>query len=157
MSSMWGRPGWDAEDLAAEVLDFPGAFRARTRRRVSSHRGDRFDFLERHRQEASEMLKQGRAGIEKIAPSLLRRIADERALRVAWDHLSKNGGQAPGPDDLRYDDFPDSQVWEECRALRDSIRARTYALGGEHVHWISKGSGRGKRPLIIQNILDRVV
>jgi group II intron reverse transcriptase/maturase len=142
------KPDNDAKKWAAKLLDLKW---------VSRHRGTPDDFITRHRRQARRMLGLGRAGIEKIAPALLRRISDERCSKVAWDYLSANGGQAPGPDGFRYDDFDEEDVWHECRQLRDQIRSRKYQPGDESVTWIPKASGRGKRPLVLQGIFDRVV
>ena len=49
--------------------------------------------------------------------TLLSRTADTRNLRMAWDYLASNGGQAPGPDGLHYDDLDDREIWT---LLRDS-------------------------------------
>jgi retron-type reverse transcriptase len=146
--SMSHRPGTSARQLAADLLNIKW---------VSRHRGDRHDFLNRHRRQAKKFLELGRVDIEKIARSLLHRISDERTLRVAWEYLSEHGGQAPGPDGLCYDDVPAPWLSQECRELRDEIRSGRYELSDEAVHWVSKGSGRGSRPLILQSILDRVV
>jgi RNA-directed DNA polymerase len=124
---------------------------------VVRHRGDRYDFLERHHRQARLVRRVGRQAFAKIAPSLRRRIADERTLRIGWDDLEQNGGQAPGPDGDRYEDFDDAGVWEQCRWLRDRIRAGEYRPTKERICWISKGPGRGRRPLVIQSIYDRVV
>lgn len=141
-------PSKGAQKWAAELLNLKW---------VSEHHGDRHDFLARHRRQVTRMLKLGRAGVEELAPALLCRISDERNLRAAWAYLAEHGGQAPGPDRLRYCDVPHHLVWQACRGLRDEIRSGTYELGNEAIHRISKGPGRGKRPLILQSILDRVV
>jgi hypothetical protein len=47
--------------------------------------------------------------------------------------------------------------WQLCRVLREDIRQGHYEPGQEHLCWIPKRSGNGKRPLIIQCIDDRVV
>ncbi len=121
------------------------------------HRGDRYDFLARHRRQARKVLKKGRAALTVIATSLFRRVSDERTLRVAWDHLGRYGGRAPGPDGVRYEDLDEQDKWSWSRTLRDAIRAGTYEPGPERVVWISKGPGRGQRPLTLQDIEDRVV
>lgn len=126
-------------------------------KRVSMHRGDRYDFLEGHLRQAKRVVHQGRSALRKIAPSLFHRVSDERTLRIALDHLEKHGGHAPGPDGLRYEQFTYEESWMVCRGLRDDIRAGEYEPGPGRVCMISKGPGRGERPLIIQSILDRIV
>jgi RNA-directed DNA polymerase len=124
---------------------------------VSRHRGDRYDFIARHRRQVKKVLKEGRPALEAIAPSLLHRVSDERALRVAWDHLEEHGGRAPGRDGLRHEDYSEYLKWEVCRALRDFIRGGEYKPDKDRVVEISKGPGRGKRQLSVQNVDDRVV
>src|SRR5262245_11704792 len=121
------------------------------------HRGDRYDFMARHRRQARRAVKKGRPALVAIAPSLFRRVSDERTLRVAWDHLERYGGRAPGIDGMRYEDYPEHAKWEVCRGLRDWIRSGDYEPDEDRVVWISKGPGRGERPITIQNIEDRVV
>jgi hypothetical protein len=124
---------------------------------VTRHRGDRYDFIARHRRQARRVAKLGRSALASIARSLLFRVSHDKTLRVAWDYLAQYGGQAPGPDGCRYSDFPDSEVWRVCRSIRDEIRRGEYEPFEEEVRWISKGPGRGKRPLVLQSISDRVV
>ncbi len=124
---------------------------------VGRHRGDYYDALDRHRYQVKEVLKGGRDSLKDIAPDLLRRVADERTIHIAWDHLRDKGGHAPAPDGRTYADFTGSDVWCECRYLRDQIMSGEYEPGPEHVTWIEKGGWRGKRPLVIQSISDRVV
>src|SRR5262245_17562498 len=142
------RPGASAAKAAARLRDL---------RWVSRHRGDSCDFLSRHAAQATHLLRRGPAGARRIAPALLRRISDERSLWAAWGYLAEHGGQAPGPDGLRYDDAQGALRWQACRALRDEARSGEYAPSEERVVWIDKGPGRGKRPLVLQSILDRVV
>jgi hypothetical protein len=124
---------------------------------VSDHQGKPQDFLLRHRRHAKHVLLRGKEGLLEIAPHLLYRISDERTLSLAFDYLAAHGGQAPGPNGVHYSDFNTSQKWQLCRELRNEIRAGTYTTGAEYLRWIPKRSGKGKRPLIIQNIDARVV
>jgi retron-type reverse transcriptase len=124
---------------------------------VTRHRGDPGALLARHRRQAKAVVKKGRSALEAVAPSLLYRDSHENTLRVAWDYLKEHGGQAPGPDELRYADLAGSHLWQRLRDLRNEIRAGEYRPDEERVCWISKGRGRGKRPLVIQSIIDRVV
>src|SRR5262249_2022867 len=124
---------------------------------VSRHRGDRYDFLARHRRQAKKVLKKGRAALKAIAPFLFNRVSDERALRVAWDHLEEHGGRAPGRNGLRFEDHDEHARWLVCRALRDVIRSGEYEPNEDRVVWVSKGPGRGERPICVQDIDDRVI
>ena len=78
-------------------------------------------------------------------------------MRIAFDHLAKKGGQAPGPNGRRYKDLASAEVWDLCRCLAKSVREGTYRPGPEHVTWIEKSSGSGRRPIVVSNIEDRVV
>src|SRR5262249_52644623 len=64
--------------------------------------------------------------------------------------------QAPGPNQHRYDEHDEHEIWSLCRRLGQSIRDGTYRPGIERVRRIPKGPGRGERPLVLQNIEDRV-
>src|SRR5262245_28500151 len=133
------------------------AARLRDLRWPARHRGDANDFLARHAAQAKHWLKRGASGARKLAPELFYRITDERSLWLAWGYLGRHGGQAPGPDGLLFGDAQGPLRWQACRALRDDARCGSYAPSLERVLWIDKGPGRGKRPLIIQSILDRIV
>jgi len=111
----------------------------------------------RYRMLATQQASQKLAGLNVLAPDLLSLISDERTLYTAWEHLANNGGDAPGPDGCRYDDFTPSEIWRWCRGERDSIRSGEYFAGEESVHKIAKGTGRGFRELVLQSIFDRVV
>jgi RNA-directed DNA polymerase len=128
-----------------------------SRESVGHHRGSSFDFLRRHENGAATALQNGVRGAREIAPYLFARIADSRTMRMAWDTLAARGGKAPGPDGHRYTDYTSTEVWALCRCVADSIRSKTYRPGPERVRWIAKASGRGQRPIILLNIVDRVV
>lgn len=124
---------------------------------VDTHCGQPRDFLARHQQSAAEAVGRGEAVIRQIGPQLLQRIADTRNLRLAWDYLAVHGGQAPGPNGLRYDDLEGGEVWDLVRALGIAIRTGGYRPGPHKERQIAKTSGRGYRTLKLQNIEDRVV
>lgn len=126
-------------------------------RAVIWHRGQYDQLLTRHHDDVKRVLPNSLRGIRSLAPYLLKRIADARTLRVAWDDLACRGGQAPGPNARCYTDYSSAEVWALCRCLAHAIRARRYHPGAEQVVWIDKSSGNGKRPLVLQSIQDRVV
>ena len=70
---------------------------------AGAHAGTAADYLCRHRRDATEALRQG--GLPDLSRQLLDRIADSRTLLAAWDDLASDGGRAPGPDGLTYDDL----------------------------------------------------
>lgn len=125
--------------------------------RVESHSGDRRDFLRRYERKTATAIEQGLNGIAKLGPKLLKLVADARSLHAAWDFLKRNGGTAPGPNGLKYDDLTGSEVWELLRALGKSLRNGTYCAGPDRKVNIAKSSGRGYRTLRLQNLQDRVV
>lgn len=124
---------------------------------IAWHRGSYRAFLKRIRRRAAKQSAKGRAGIRHDAAHFMDWIADERTLRVAWDHLAQHGGQAPGIDGWRYCDFPDNQIWDSLRDLRNTIREGRYEPAEDRIINISKGPGRGTRPLSLPCIHDRVV
>ena len=124
---------------------------------VGSHRGTTPQFMARYLATAGRASRDGLGGVKALAPDLLGWIADARTLRLAWDHLARNGGHAPGPNGLRYPDLNCAEVWDLCRCLGGVIRGGTYGRGGERVKMVSKGAGRGERPLVLGNIEDCVV
>jgi hypothetical protein len=92
-----------------------------------------------------------------LAPKLLHWIASDKNLRCAWDHLAREGGDAPGPDGLTYADLSDSEIWRLLRMLGKCIREGTYQPGPERQVAIPKATGTGYRTLTLQNVQDRVV
>jgi hypothetical protein len=109
-----------------------GEFRRRSALSDWSHRGvdfrvgDRHALLRRHDRAAARAVRAGRRGLREIAPYLLRRVADARVLRTAWDYLRAEGGDAPGPDGKHNQDYDEHDVWGLLRAIGASIRAGTY-------------------------------
>jgi hypothetical protein len=95
--------------------------------------------------------------VRKLAPYLVEIIADPRTLHLAWEHLARHGGSAPGPNQLRSTDLSRRESWDLCRPLGEAIRSGTYRRGPDRVAWIAKGARRGRRPLVLSNIEDRVV
>ncbi|MCY2986972.1 MAG: reverse transcriptase domain-containing protein [Planctomycetota bacterium] len=121
------------------------------------HVGDTADFLHRHVIAADQAAREGPQAVRAFGDLLLRRVADPRNLRLAWDHLRQRGGQAPGPNDHRYADFEGSEQWDLLRCIDRAIQDGTYRPGPVRQKRISKGPGRGYRTLTIQDIEDRVV
>ncbi len=115
------------------------------------------DFLTRHRLQVTvHSLASGKGRPPKASPHYSH-ARPTSVPRIAWDYLRRFGGKAPRPDGCTYAVFNESDVWHECRYLRDQIKSGEYHPSQVHVVWIDKGGGRGKRPLVIQSIFDRVV
>jgi retron-type reverse transcriptase len=87
---------------------------------------------------------------------LLPRTADTRNLRLAWDHLAAEGGQAPGLDGLRFDQLEEYEVWRLVRTLGVALKDDTYRPGPDRKVAIPKG-GTGTRTLSIPSVVDRLV
>ena len=121
------------------------------------HRGSAQRFLDQHRQECDIVAARGFSAIRQFAPELLKRIADFRNLKCAWDYLLRRGGAAPGPDRRTYLDYSHREKVDLLRRLSRSLLADQYVPGPERKRDISKGPGRDFRRLRLANVPDRVV
>ncbi len=122
-----------------------------------SHSGGSRVFLDRHRIEVATALAEGGQHLNELNDSLLVRIADERNLKIAWDHLARYGGQASGPNGHRFVDYSSHEVRSLMRCIGVAILNDTYRSGPVRRCRIGKISGHGYRTLSIQNIEDRAV
>ena len=114
-------------------------------------------FLDGYIKEVRKKLVPGGPIPAEFAERLLGFITDTRNLRLAWDTLARDGGQAPGPNGHRYPDFSESAIWELLRALKVAIREGEYRAGPTRESKIPKSSGNGMRTLHLPDIQDRVV
>ena len=114
-------------------------------------------FLDGYIKEVRKKLVPGGPIPAEFAERLLGFITDTRNLRLAWDTLARDGGQAPGPNGHRYPDFSESAIWELLRALKVAIKRRRFRAGPTRQTEIPKSSGNGMRTLHLPNIQDRVV
>jgi hypothetical protein len=124
---------------------------------VAAHEGSPADFLRRHEVEATAAAREDGKAREQFLATLLRRTADARNLRQAWDHLAAHGGQAPGPDGLRYDDLDGGEVWDLLRTVERAILDDTYRPGPDRTVHIPKVGRPGRRTLLLPSVVDRVV
>lgn len=129
----------------------------RNPRRVSHHVGSYGELVERHEYQAHQALKDGIGGVRNLAPYLFDRVSDERTLMVAFEYLRDYGGQAPGGDGKRFEDYPEPVAWVTWRDIRDMIREGSWWRGPDRVVRVPKASGNGYRKLTIPCIEDRVV
>jgi retron-type reverse transcriptase len=135
-----------------------GVAGARARQQsADAHTGSYQDFLRRHEQEAVSAARGDNDAKQTFANKLLLRTADSRNLRLAWNWLAHNGGQAPGADRLRFENLDEPDVWPFLRKLGKSIREETYRTSRDRKKKIQKASGKGYRTLTISSIVDRVV
>src|SRR5262249_40966930 len=88
---------------------------------------------------------------------LLKRTADPRNLKCAWDWLATGDGQAAGIDGLHYTDLDDQEVWNLIRTVSQAILDGTYRPAEDLLHRIPKNSGKGFRQLAIPTVVDRMV
>jgi hypothetical protein len=130
----------------------------RDRQRLADlHTGSARDFLLRHDREAAKAARSGKRARVDFAQRLFRRAANTRNLKLALDQLASEGGGAPGPDGVSPSDLGPAERWELARALEDSIRRATYRPGPGRIVTIPKGTGRGHRTLVLQDLPDRAV
>ncbi len=97
---------------------------------VDAHAGNSQDFLHRYLLAAHDAVQQGPQAVRALGPNLLDWIADARNLRLAWDYLAHNGGQAPGPNGRRFSDIENQETWEcTCAAIGRAIQTGSYHPG----------------------------
>lgn len=120
------------------------------------HVGPYTDHLRRHETEAQQAAHGSRRDREQFAAGLLSRAADTRNIRHAIEHCCSRG-QAPGPNDLRPSDLDNQARWALARQLGPLIQQGIYRPGRSRKEWVDKGSGRGRRPIHIQDLQDRAV
>ncbi|QDU15093.1 hypothetical protein CA11_29130 [Gimesia maris] len=126
---------------------------------VGYHTGTLNDFYLRCRFQLQQAGRSGRTAIKEIGHFLPKWCFDTRMLRIAWERLAKDGGQAPGPNGRRYHDYYDQDVWELLATIKKDLKAGTYQPGPVKWKWIPKvrsNPSRGKRCIALQNIEDRV-
>ncbi len=82
-------------------------------------------------------------------------IADPERLLATFDD-SRNVGQAPGPDGIRYSDLSRSDAAAACRKLSKCLLDGTYRPHASRPVQIPKLKG-GTRQLHLRNVLDRMV
>jgi retron-type reverse transcriptase len=128
-------------------------------RQISSdaHRGSYREFLRRHELEVVCAARGDKAAKQIFANQLLARTADTRNLRLAWDWIANNGGQAPGADGLRFNDLDETDVWPFLRTVGKPLLQGTYRTTPDRNKKIPKTSGNGYRTLTIPSIVDRLV
>ena len=146
---MYGRLG-----RRRDVNQFAGA-RVRLEADTALRRADA--FLRRHERAVTEAVHRGRTGLQEIGPELLVRIADTSNLYAAWGYLKRRGGQAPGPNGLRYDDLENAEAYNLLRTISSAIHDDSYRHGPARKVRHPKSSGVGHRTLTLENIEDRTI
>jgi RNA-directed DNA polymerase len=86
---------------------------------------------------------------------LIDKVWAERTLQRAWEKVRSNGG-SPGVDGMTIERFQkDSQ--KRLLAVKEQLRAGTYQPKPVKRVWIDKPGSRGKRPLGVPTVTDRIV
>jgi retron-type reverse transcriptase len=124
---------------------------------VGAHQGTPRDFLRRLEREAARAARGSKEEKLAFTSQLLKRTADPRNLRLAWDYLAQVGGRATGVDGVGFDDLSTHEVWAWARAVGKAIRNGTYRPAADRSVQIPKASGNGTRTLTIPTVFDRVV
>lgn len=124
---------------------------------ADAHSGTRWDFLRRHAREAGMAAHAGSEAKRDFAAKLLRRTADPRNLRFAWDRIAVRSGETPGVDGRRCSDLDDPEIWALVRTVGKAILDDTYRVAPPREQLIPKTSGQGTRKLLIPTVVDRMV
>ena len=125
-------------------------------RRADQHRGTPEDRLERHQRACRRIARFGRRAAAEISRHAYQRIRHEDSLFLAISYIAAQSGQTPGPDNERWpDDLGDPHAY--ARGLRDEIDDGEYDHDETLTKHISKGRGRGTRPIQLTNLCDRAV
>ncbi len=120
------------------------------------HEGAAGEFLRRHECEAKQAARSSRRELQEFANQLLTRAGDTRNVKTAIEHCASRG-QAAGPNGLKPSDLDSRIRWDLARVLGELISEGQYRPSEPRIDWISKGRGRGRRPIRIQNFEDRCV
>jgi len=130
--------------------------RPRQALRNDGNYGDTYDCIRATLRLANKL---GSEGLTKVAPYLPNFIADDRNLRVAWDHLCEHGGRSVGPDRLDLLSIPESRIWPSLKWIESLLKSGEYraTVADERICKISKGPNRGQRALTVQNHTHRLV
>ncbi|MBA4017016.1 MAG: hypothetical protein C0483_07580 [Pirellula sp.] len=126
-------------------------------RRMFYHRGDWSDFQNHYAAVSRAAVSEGKAGLKRLAPTLLKTIGDARTLHAAWMYNALHGGQTPGKDGRFYADYSRADVWRLCKAVARAIQDGTYCMGPEKSCFVPKLSGLGNREIVLLKLVDRMV
>lgn len=83
-------------------------------------------------------------------------VLDVGRLMAQCEHCRRHGGQAPGPDDLRYCDFGRQELARAFQAMRTAMLMGTYVAPASRTVPIKKKDGK-YRQLQLDNIVHRVL
>jgi hypothetical protein len=108
---------------------------------LDARQGSHYEFLNRYRGHVAAKANGENGWLDEFLPKIAQRIADTRNLRCAWDHVTRYGGDAPGPDGIRSGDIPEREVWGILRAVGRSILDGSYVTGPSREIQIPKAVG----------------
>lgn len=123
---------------------------------VTYHEGDRHDFLRRCHKAIAKAVQRGKPGVRELAPYVLKWATDPRNFRAAWEH-ARGGGESPGPNGRRYEDYEEHDIWNLARVMQRAVLLGMYRPGPERMVPIHKTGKRGHRLLALQDIEDRAM
>ena len=151
-------PGYDPDHGRPRVV----RARARTHRAVRLREGNHFDFVYRYRKAAYRAaleLRSGNPGQEsqEFFEQVFEHVTDFPMLRAAWEHNESGGSLAKGVDGRGYDSYSRQEKSNTLRDLSGALRDGTWRPGKLRRIQIDKPGGRGKRPIDIPTVKDRVV
>jgi retron-type reverse transcriptase len=124
---------------------------------VTVHEGSPRDYLRRHERDVDRAVRGNKAIRKEFCDALLKRTADPRNLKCAWDYLAAGDGHSPGSDGMRYDDLDLSETWDMIRTVSAALLDNTYQPAADRTYRIPKSSGKGTRTLLIPTVIDRMV
>jgi retron-type reverse transcriptase len=119
------------------------------------HRYDLMPSWKRHAIETSLGITKKRCWPSDHTPPV-EEIFDHEHLIEIFDQLKSKGGQAPGPDGARYEDFTRPEVCERLRKLSKDVLSGQYVFSEPRLVKIPKASG-GTRTLALRSIWCRVI
>lgn len=124
-----------------------------------NHRGLRSEKLHKYEKRVSDLMASSdpKEVMRSLAPDLLKLISEPWLLFESWNFLAMHNGQAPGRDGRRFSTYSRDEVGVLVAELSKSIRDDSYLPDAERLKRIDKANGAGKRCLVIQSIVDRVV
>lgn len=126
---------------------------------VNWHSHSRKEFLRHVQESLRHAMKEGKPS-SNLKQQLLLWATDAKMLRDAWEQLSRRGGHAPGPDNRRYTDYDDQEVWSLLTTVSKALRDGSFRRGKVRPKSVLKdilNPERGTRTISLLSIVDRVV
>src|SRR4051812_21766281 len=109
---------------------------------TAAHEGTRADFLRRHEEDAAAAARRGGEDRAAFLRTLFDRVADDRLLLLAAEHVCTNGGDAAGADGTRPSHLDRLARVHLARTLRAMLRDGSYRPGAVREVQIPKANGK---------------